>query len=201
MYHKKIKIPLFESSFNFVIVQNNLEYKYIYAAENMFCYSIEEDYENQLERIGFFETIKNDNNMRIDTVCINYHNIKDEKDLWDTISHEIFHYVFHLFNNIIGIPCKTSSEEVYAYTTGYILGEIYECINEFKKEKEEFIDDIDYIIDNYKDISVYDLINKLMISTLDGPYLASTMLVKLREGMDINLIKEDIIEIFKENGN
>lgn len=199
MFHKKIKVPLFNSTLNFVIVNNDYEFKYLYAAENRFCDLVDEDYETQRTNLGFFHCIKADG-IDIDTICINYHYVKeDDSSIYDTISHEVFHYVFHLFNDIIGIPCKRASEETYAYTIGYIMGEICKLMKEFEEEQLKHTDDIDYIFDNYKELSVYELINKLMFIALDGPYLASTMLSKLSEGVEIDIIKEEIIEIFIDN--
>lgn len=50
---------------------------------------------------------------------------EDMKELINTITHEVFHFVKRILKTK-GLKLTNSSEEAYAYLTGYINGEIYE---------------------------------------------------------------------------
>lgn len=49
----------------------------------------------------------------------------DMKDLINTVTHEVFHFVKRILKTK-GFKLTNSSEEAYAYLTGYINGEIYD---------------------------------------------------------------------------
>ena len=50
---------------------------------------------------------------------------KTPKDLINTISHEVFHFVRRMLT-YRGFTLSPDSEEAYSYLTGYLMGEIYD---------------------------------------------------------------------------